>query len=254
MNRRTIYYDEEPSHGVNFRRVRILVVLGCVLLALIYVVVYSQSLSLLPIRQVQVVGQGTNLKQSEVQGLVTPLLKGNFFTVDLPVIHAAVAKHGWVEEVTVQRIWPDTLRILVRERQAIGRWHTGGLLSDKGKVFHVKSADEFSTLPLFSGPTAYAPFIAKYYSQMKTTLAPLGLAVQQVRVSPRRAWTLQWVNGVELNLGRGHVVQRAQRLAQVYRTVLEPYESNIRMIDLRYSNGFAVKWKSNVLKPIAFGG
>ena len=53
---------------------------------------------------------------------VAPKLAGNFFSVDLARTRAAFESIPWVRHAVVRREFPDRLRVLVQEHQAVAFW------------------------------------------------------------------------------------------------------------------------------------
>ena len=49
-------------------------------------------------------------------------------------------------------------------------------------------------------------------------------------------------NGLEINLGREQFFPRLQRLIDIYSRILADQAERIAVVDLRYVNGFAVRW------------
>ena len=76
--------------------------------------------------------------------------------------------------------------------------------------------------------------------QIRRTLAELGLIIDGVTRDARGDWSLMLLGGTELYLGTAHIETRFERLLAAYPQV-EAIGIPIR-IDLRYSNGFAVRW------------
>ena len=99
------------------------------------------------------------------------------------------------------------------------------------------------SLPFFKGPTGYQKVMADKYRTMSHALHQAGLEITELVVSPRRAWSLRLNNGILLRLGRENMIGRVDRLIKVFDSVLRSRVKDIYAIDLRYSNGFAVKWK-----------
>jgi len=209
----------------------------------------------LPIRSIQIGGAFYYVSAEQVKKRIAPIVKGNFFTVNIRQIQESVRSHRWIEEVTIQRVWPDTLRIYIAEQNPVAYWLPGKLVNNKGQIFDGRPHSKLPVLPVFSGPKEYHVEMTKKYLAMKKTLSLYRLKVKKVLVTPRRAWKLVLVNGVTIKLGRQNIDKRLARLMSVYRGALANKMSAIRVIDMRYTNGFAVQWKTGSKnKNIAFGG
>ena len=54
-------------------------------------------------------------------------------------------------------------------------------------------------------------------------------------------------DGVVVELGREQLAQRLQRFASLYAGPLRQEWENVKRVDLRYTNGVAVRWRDDVL-------
>ncbi len=75
-------------------------------------------------------------------------------------------------------------------------------------------------------------------------MAAAGFTLQRMRISERMAVRLWLDNGWMLNLGRNAYGERVARLLQAQGTLrAEPF-TQIESIDLRYTNGFALRMRT----------
>jgi cell division protein FtsQ len=188
------------------------------------------------LNQVRVSGEIAHTTREQVHAIAGEL-RGTFFTLDLEQARAAFEKLPWVRRAQVRRAWPDRLEVALEEHVALARWHDVGLVNTRGERFHAASA---AALPVFVGPDDAAAEITLHYRQFQQTLAAVGRAPAEVRLSGRRAWQLRLDDGRTLELGRQDVVSRLARFASVYPRIA-PHLPERHRIDLRYPNGFAVR-------------
>ncbi len=66
---------------------------------------------------------------------MTDKVRGGFFNLDVDAVRLALLGEPWVSEVTVKRIWPDALRVIVIEQIPVVRWGDSGLLNPAGEYF-----------------------------------------------------------------------------------------------------------------------
>ncbi len=74
-------------------------------------------------------------------------LHGTLFTLDIDGLQQEFRKIQWVKNVTVERKFPNTVKINIEEYQAFARFGDMGLLSVDGVIFN--GADDDSNLPIF---------------------------------------------------------------------------------------------------------
>ena len=163
-------------------------------------------------------------------------VRGTFFTVDLDQVRASLEKLPWVAEARVERRWPGTLAVALAEHVPLARWNDGALVSDAGRVF-VAAYD--GKLPRLAGPEGSAAEVVGAYGRFRKALAPLGLDIAALSLSPRRAWEVVLDNDTRLVLGRSEVETRLARFVALYPGLF--VEAAPATVDLRYPDGFAAR-------------
>ena len=248
-------FDNEDRPIMSFRGVRTVIVFLAVVFGVGYVAMKLMSSQTLPIRYVEIGGEFRYVDRTKVKKLVGPLIKGNFFTVNIKAIHQSILKQMWVDTVSVRRIWPDKIRIMIEEEKPLARWAQGGLITKEGEHMATRVRGSLLRLPYFKGPNSYKKVMAENYMSMRRSFAKANMDITQLVVSPRRSWSLRLENGILVRVGKDEVVSRVERLSKVFDSVLRNKVKDIQAIDLRYANGFAVQWKSTkTTKRFAFGG
>lgn len=198
----------------------------------------AARLPLFDLSEVRVSNQLTRVTRGEIESVVRRELRGNFLTVDLAAAAVAFQKLTWVRKADVRRQWPGRLEVTIQEHSALARWGNNALVNTHGEVFAGRQAGD---LPLFAGPEGTAREITIQYRYFMSSLAGIGAAPVQVRVSPRRAWQVKLDNGMTLELGREQVEARLARFVGAYDRTIARLGRRVEHVDLRYANGFAVR-------------
>lgn len=196
----------------------------------------------MPLRSVQVEGEFRKLNAEELQHAVAEAARGGFFTVNVDAVRRAAESLPWVASARVRRVWPDALQLHVVEQRAAARWGEAGLLNMRGQLFAPDAASIPARLPRLSGPEESRRRVMEAYITMTAVLQPLGQRVAELHLDPRRSWLLRLDSGVELRLGSVNEIARLERFVRVYPTVFAARQAELNKVDLRYSNGFAVRW------------
>jgi cell division protein FtsQ len=150
----------------------------------------------------------------------------------------------WVRKVALRRQWPQRLEVDIEEHVPFARWNDNALLNSEGEVF---VADYDGELPQFAGPDGRARDVAARYREWGGALAPLGLAVRGLELSPRGGWRVTAAREgapLTIEIGRDEPQARLERFIAAYgRTVgvLARSGTPIEYVDLRYRNGFAAR-------------
>lgn len=213
------------------------------LLIPLFLFIHPQSTRFFPIKIVHVHGV-KHINQAEIQTLITPLLQQGFFNINIALIRERLAQMPWVAAIFVRRAWPDKIEINLVEKEAKAIWNDTSLLSPMGELFNPPPASYPVDLPRFSGPNAKQMVMLKYFAQMNRLLTPLHAKISSLELSPYYTWKLTLNNGMSLRLGHKDVLARLQHFVTVYPKIIGEQAEDVEYIDLRYSNGMAVKWKT----------
>lgn len=199
---------------------------------------YVIHLPIFPLREIQLAGDVSHVTHEQVEAVATRELRGNFFTVDLAQLRAAFEKLPWARRVNVRRQWPDRLEITVEEYEPFARWGSTALVTAQGEVFE---AAVNTTLPVLQGPEGSGPEVVNRFQEFQSALEPVGRRIVRATLSARRAWVLKLDDGVVLELGRDNLESRLAGFVAAYESTVAKLPQPASYVDLRYSNGFAVR-------------
>ena len=198
----------------------------------------------LPIERVQVKGSFQYLVKKDLYAAIGELANSGFFSVDVRAVKQAAESLAWVDKASVRRVWPNILQVEIVEQVPLAIWKDGRVVNRRGEVIDVEDGSRLSTLPVFNGPDGSSETLAKRFQLISKQLAELKLGVATLSISERRAWRVSLSNGLDLLLGRSANETQVARFADAYKTLLEKQVEKIQSVDLRYTNGFAVRWKA----------
>lgn len=204
-------------------------------------------------REVVVISPLSQVTTAQLEYAAQSGLRGNFFSVRLDEARSAFEKLPWVRRAEVRRVWPGTLEVKLEEHVATAYWRTTEsgdmrLVNQYGEVF---AAASNANMPMFSGPEGRAAEVLTRYKEFSERVAPLKLQVSAVALSTRDAWQLKLSDGMVLDLGRDETKQpvgeRLSRFTEVWPAARTHLAQPVKLADLRYPSGFAVR--TNVETP-----
>ena len=220
---------------------RALAVAACVGLALYFWPKIPRP-DILPVKRVQIAGHFVHLSPAELEKKAANIIRGGFITVNVASVKRELLQEEWIDKVTVRRVWPDSLMIYVTEHEPVGLWGSNSLISSEAAVFSPAEASFPAGLPFLSAPQGSEEAVVKKYSFLKTELERRGMEIDLLVLTERRAWQFKLADGPVVLLGRKDVDARFDR----FFSFAIPYQGDrllqARSIDMRYTNGFAVKW------------
>lgn len=172
-------------------------------------------------------------------------LRGNVFTVQLDTVQKTFAQAPWVRHVTVRRVWPNRLWVVLEEHQAVATLNDDNYVNQQGEAYMAVLDDSLAALPAMHGDRQDASLMLQRLRDLNLWLAPSKVTVKQLYLSERRAWTAVLSNRVTLEIGRDDLTpsvdQRVSQWASTWATALQAAGLSYSLhIDLRYPNGYAV--------------
>ncbi|OOG66230.1 cell division protein FtsQ [Rhodanobacter sp. B04] len=196
-----------------------------------------------PVTQLTLQAEFKHVSADEVRAAVLPRLGNGFFALDLDAVQKAVAALPWVESAEARKRWPDTLLLRIYERQPFARWNDKQLISRQGLVFDAPGTDGTSTLPSLHGPDARLAEVVSFYAETQRAFAGTHLQITGVALTERGSWSVSTANGAQIVIGdRAQAGRRLRRFLDVYPQLMAGHTDGFAYADLRYTNGFAVRW------------
>lgn len=203
-----------------------------------------------PIRWLELNGSFQRVSAEQLRSSLAPLVSASFFTVDLQKLHDSASRKPWVAAVNVQKKWPDTVVVTVEEFRPLAHWNEDALVSSRRSVFAAPDAVAIQGLPWLEGPEGRLDEVLQQWELFNSMLAKVGLEIERLELHDRGSWAMQANNGTTVQLGRDDPVERLQRLMISWRGLMAEQKLPPVRVDLRYTNGFAVRWPSET-KAIA---
>lgn len=243
---------------MDIKRLGIITFLSLFLALCVYLLI--GNLSFFKIENIRIESKMEFLDKSEIKEALIKNINGNFFTVNLSNIQNKLQSLPFVKDVKVLRIWPNSLKIRIQEIQGIGRVK----LSDNNLYILANNCnflkttlnrfEEFNNLTIVSVDKAYLTdyeknnicdtyrFLKEKFSKInQNSLKPIILS--QVNINSINSVSCSVNDDLIVNLGKSNdkntINQKISRLE--YFINKKNNIKDYRYIDLRYTNGIAVK-------------
>jgi cell division protein FtsQ len=241
------------------RRTTQWLLLAFVLLALAAGARWVAAHPLFAIRGITVLGDVQHVSVPTLRTQVLPRLQGTFLTVDLNTVRAAFEAVPWVRRAVVQRDFPNRLRVILQEHEAVAYWGEEGestLLNSYGEVFEANAGElEQEDLPRLHGPRERSAQVLAMYRTLQPLFAARELPIEELALTHRGHWRVQLATGAAVELGGGADEEVLARVGQFLGTVAQVaahHQRNLGALegaDLRYAQGYALRLRGVAVQP-----
>ena len=227
--------------------------LGFVLLALGAVGAWAARLPVFALQGVSVFGDIHHNNAVTLRAQVAPHLNGSFLTVDLAAARQAFESVPWVRRAVVRREFPNRLKVVLQEHQAVGYWGAEGestLVNSFGEGFEANLGEvEQDALPRLNGPKEQSALVLSMYRAVGPMFERSDMPIELLELTGRGNWRAELNTGASIELGRGteeDVVARTRQFLGTLTQVTARYgrtATALESADLRYEQGYALRLK-----------
>lgn len=197
-----------------------------------------------PVNEVSISGQMRYLDGQALASQLAKEVKMPILSLDLRSLRDVTLANPWVHTAEVRRQWPAALHVSVAEQVPVARWGERGLLNHQGDIFWPDLSAGYDFLPRLNGPAHETRAIIEQYHDLSVLFARSGLRLTGLSLESRGAWNLELDNGIQVVAGREQLMPRLRRFISIYETELSPLSDKIEQVDIRYTNGVAVRWRT----------
>jgi cell division protein FtsQ len=196
----------------------------------------------LPLSKMVVQGNLTYVKNTDVQVALSNLdTMGTFMSQNIDVLQQQLLTIPWVEQASVRKQWPDTLKVFLTEHQVAAIWNGNELLDIHGTVFNGDIGELKQDVVKLYGPDDSGKLLLDTWREYEPQFEVLKLQISSLVMNDRRAWQIILKNGIRLELGKESLDERIHRFIALYRYFGDKVDK-ISYVDLRYDTGAAVGW------------
>jgi len=224
-------------------------VAGLLMLSLVLALGKLYQPETLPFKSIQIFGELTWVDKGRLNGIILENIDGGFFSLNISKLKQDLEKLSWIETVSIRRVWPDVLQITAYEQRPIAVWNGNQVVNRFGELFDPLDQVLPQYLVKVSGPDGMHQLLMDHYFAIEKPLQQVGLRVASLGLNDRRSLEVILTNGVRLLLGRvrnsDDCAEEVERFANAYKSTLSSRFEEVALIDLRYTNGLAVRWKQH---------
>ncbi|WP_058533145.1 cell division protein FtsQ/DivIB [Legionella saoudiensis] len=203
---------------------------------------YLSDAEYFPISTIKVAASYEHVTHKELEDILAKYVGDSFFALPARALQSELNEMNWVDTATVERVWPDTLKIRLIEKKPVAIWGNSLMTAD-GRLFNEGSEIGDLSLPKLKGPSSQQLDVLQVYEKLSKILSMYGLNATGLHLRDNQSWVLLIGNNVKIYLGKNELEARLLRFCKAYPAVFAQKIEQLASVDLRYPRGMAVQWK-----------
>ncbi|MEM8845143.1 MAG: FtsQ-type POTRA domain-containing protein [Pseudomonadota bacterium] len=235
--RRSSRQSERPM--INWREVLKLMVFSVVVVTLVWV---ARGIEDIPIKTIEVASTLNKVNKDEIRSIAANYYSQGFFTAQLADFEKQLNSLPWVYKANIKRKWPYKLVIKIEEQQPVFRWGDEQLLNRYANTFDEKNLEQYKNLPKLYGIRGREEYLARLHLKYNKLFNKIGMRIVSLEEDARYDKVMILDNGIKINIGKENIDQQLERCLLTFPKLKTRDGAEIVTIDLRHSNGFAVRW------------
>lgn len=197
------------------------------------------------VSRISVSGHFDQLDAAQLRNLLRLRLRGNLFRVPIVKLSKTLKSVPWVKSVSIQRIWPNQIRIYIEQRQVAARFNERLLLDQSGQIFEPVFIPDRNYWHLW-GKRKDAGMMLQQAKQFQLLLSAIHWEIRSVYLNNWGVWRIVCDNEAQIVLGEDNMINKLSLFVQSFSKAAVAESEKQRMphyVDLRYPNGFSIQWK-----------
>ena len=198
---------------------------------------YSQLIKSYPIKTISFKGEFIYADEKGIRKQLQYFIGKDLIKIDILKIKESIKKNDWVNNVLVERRFPDTLFIEIFEFQPAILWNNEYYIDDKGIKFKVEKNIALN-LPEIKSDTLNYLVMYDLYMSLSNMLKKVDLSI--LSISHKNDMLDIHTNKYNFLVRYSEYSQKIDEFIHVFEQFQNKNKKNIKTIDLRYPTGFAV--------------
>ena len=188
------------------------------------------------INNIQILGI-KNIPKENIIKIVNNEKKSNILNVNLLNIYNNLKNNDWVEELYIERVLPNTIKISIKEKEAIGIWQyemSNKLITKDGEIISTANINKFKIdLPIIHGNNANKN--ANSILKILETNKVLTKNIWSLDYINNRRWNLHFKQGIIVLLPSKGVLKAWNKIIKLQRSY-DVLNLGLTELDLRNPN------------------
>ena len=208
-----------------------------IIVAGILIVTYKSGIISFPVQEISIITSDKKYNTNKMNKYLDSLYGKDLLLINVDTIQKNIISDDWISEAEVIKSFPSkiTVRIIQHEPMAL---YNNQIISKAGVLIN-SSATSSKNLPIIVDKDNELISAYNIYSLSLSNLKKIDLVIKKIVI--HHSLIKIYTTSTVLISDRTNFEKNILRLVHLFEDLNNTYGKNIRSIDMRYSNGFAIK-------------
>ena len=203
---------------------------------LLSLILYLSDSFVYPIEEIEITSTNSNHNTEKINEIVASIKGQDLLSLDLSDIKRSIRSDDWIRDVEIKKSFPDTLEIILIPQQPFAIYNSKIMMMD-GTVIGAPSLP--LDLPIIIDHTNDSQSSMNTMILTVKLLQKIDLDIKKVEIHDSLIKVFTSTN--MLISDRVNYEVNLNRLVISFQDLKKLFKREIKSIDMRYSNGFAIK-------------
>ena len=197
-----------------------------------------------PIKNISIESKIINVNKEDIfEKSKNYLNSKSFFNFKINILKKEIEKVSWVKSADIKRVYPDEIKIYIKEHVPIAIWNNKSYMNNSGDIFFIH--DIKKNLPMINSNESRNKIMYVYFSLLLKYISDYNfdIEIKKIEENEIRSISAHLSSGIIVKFGSKDIKSKIHTFLKVYKTLNSSDLKKIGYIDMRYSNGFSIGWK-----------
>ena len=206
------------------------------LLIVILTFTYKSGIISFPIEEIEIISSDKKYNEKKLSKYIDSIYGNDLLLSNIDMIQKNIISDEWISDVEVIKSFPSKLSIRIIEHQPLAIYNNQ-IMSKNGIL--IRSSSNLGNLPVVVDKQKRPTVAYDILSSSLDGLKKINLVVKKIEIY--HSLIKIYTSSMVLISDKTNFKKNIQRLVFSFSDLKNTYSKKITSIDMRYSNGFAIK-------------
>jgi cell division septal protein FtsQ len=203
---------------------------------LILLITYKSGFFAFPINEVKIISSEKNYNENKLDKFISSLYGSDLLLIDIDTIQKKIMSDNQIRYAEIKKTFPSTLEIRIFHHKPIAQYENKILTSNGTLIDYPKHKNRFPVIIDHYNNVTFARDICIFSTEQ---LNMISLKIDKIEIF--HSLIKIYSESLILISDRSNFKKNIKRLILSFDEIHKVYGKKVTSIDMRYSNGFAIK-------------